>query len=130
MGKLAQEPADLIHTARGARQRLTSPMLSAIKSREFCRILSLVGNKLLGMVFRVADPRGSEVSVKGGTVYDGYRQELPDLVCIRNWACRQSSSWSHTQHINASVLLDVHASSPLHVPDVSHHVIRFVACMC
>jgi hypothetical protein len=91
----------------------------------------------LNYVLRFCDFRGSEVSLRDGTVCEGGRQVIPYPAVAWDWKCVQSYTWQSTQHINVLELVafynyiraccniaDNHSFRFLHVVDS-----RVVSCV-
>ena len=66
-----------------------------------------VGKEELHMKYmlKFGDFRGSEVSLRDGSVSEGGRQVIPYPAIVWNWKSVQSYAWQSAQHINVLELV-------------------------
>ena len=127
----------LLRSTRG----FSRPGVAAKVCDEVAKLVSTMqfGNEKahLEHVLQFCDFRGSEVSLREGTVNDGQRQTIPYPATAWDWKCIQSYPWKSSQHINVlelvaffyflsacSVKADLHGYRFLHIVDS-----RVVSCV-
>ena len=80
----------------------------------------------LHYVLRFADFRGSEVSLRDGTVAEGGRQLIPYPAIAWKWKCLQSYRWQNSQHINILELVSFFNYLRACVAVAENHNCRFL----
>ena len=120
----------LLHSTRG----FSKPGVAAKISHEVQKLLKTVAcgkeSEHLLHVLEFCDFRGSEVSLRDGTVNEGHRQVIPYPAMVWAWRSVQAYSWQQPHHINVLELIvffnylracvrnpDNHCSRMLHVLD-------------
>ena len=95
----------LLHSTRGFAR-------PGVAARICDEVQSLVGTMQRGResehfehVIKFIDFRGSEVSLRDGTIMEGSRQVIPYPAMAWEWRCTQSYAWRSKQHINVLELV-------------------------
>ena len=127
----------LLHSTRG----FSRPGVAAKVCEEVRKLLktTVAGNEREHMLhlLQFGDFRGSEVSLRDGTVHDGSRQVIPYPAMVWAWRSEQAYKWHSPHHINVLELIaffnylrccvlkvDNHSCRLLHVLDS-----RVVSCV-
>ena len=127
----------LLHSTRG----FAKPGVAARVCDEVSKLLATMKagkeGEHLNYVLKYCDFRGSEVSLRDGTVCEGGRQEIPYPAMAWAWKSVQAYAWHSSQHINVlelvaffnylracSIKADSHSCRFIHILDS-----RVVSCV-
>ena len=95
----------LLHSTRG----FSKPGVAAKICDEVQKLLATVKRgkeaEHLSHVLEFCDFRGSEVSLRNGTVSEGNRQVIPYPAMVWAWRIVQTYSWDRSHHINVLELV-------------------------